>query len=491
MSGIAGILSKNNPDIVIQMLNKIKHRGSSDHHIWEGPNTVLGAIGLTNINEMPGPVTTASGERAIVLDGRINNSATLQKNLKFHEITNESDIEIALHAYEEFGTRIFGRLDGGFALAIVDSDRILLARDRLGICPLYYGFKNDTLCFASEIKALSGTADKIHEFPPGHFLSSDRGIYPYQPYFPESIYLDGVHDSAKRLTKHIQTAVQRAISSKVEVGVWLSGGVDSSVVAALARPYLDNLHTFSTGMAGAPDLEYARQVARHIGSDHHERIYNLEDMLAIVGTVIYFLESFDAPLVRSAIANYLVSELASDHVSFVLSGEGGDELFAGYAYQKDIMGKIELTMSIQDAIAALHNTALQRVDRSAAAHSTGVAVPFLDPDVVRYALAIPARWKIRGSQKMDKWPLRHGLSDTLPDEVIWRGKSKFWEGTGSGNMIEEHAEEAITDKEFAEVIKLSKDFRIRSKEELFYYRIFKQHYGDTVPLYEIGRTHFI
>lgn len=491
MSGIAGILSQNNHDIVPQMLNKIKHRGSSDHLIWEGPNAVLAATGLTNIHEIPGPVATATGERAIVLDGRIINSAVLRKNLKFHEIVNESDVEIALHAYEEYGTRVFGRLDGGFALAIVDGDRILLARDRLGICPLYYGFRNESLCFASEMKALSGTVDKIHEFPPGQFLLSNRGIYPYQPYFPESVYLDGVHDSAKRLAEHMQTAVQRTISSKVEVGVWLSGGVDSSVVAALARPYVDKLHTFSAGIEGAPDLEYARQVARHIGSDHHERIYNLDDMLAVLETVIYYLESFDAPLVHSAVPNYLVSELASDHVSYVLSGEGGDELFAGYAYQKDIMGKVELTISIQEAIAALHNTALQRVDRSAVAHSTGVAVPFLDPDVVRYALAIPASWKIRGSQKMEKWPLRQGLSDTLPDEIIWRGKSKFWEGSGSGEMLSEYASQEIPDDVFDAERELGNGQPLFSKEELFYYRIFKKYFGDSVPLNEVGRTQHI
>jgi len=491
MSGIAGILSPNDHDIVPQMLNKIKHRGSSDHNIWEGPNAVLGATGLTNIHEKPGPVTTVAGERAIVLDGRIINSPVLRKNLKFHEIVNESDVEIALHAYEEYGTRVFGRLDGGFALAIVDGDRLLLARDRLGICPLYYGFRNENLCFASEMKALSGTVDKIHEFPPGQFLLSDRGIYPYQPYFPESIHLDGVYESATRLAMHMQNSVQRAMSAKIEIGVWLSGGVDSSVVAALARPYVDNLHTFSVGTEGAPDLEYARQVARHIGSDHHERIYTIDDMLAVVENVIYCLESFDAPLVHSAVPNYLVSELASEHVSYVLSGEGGDELFAGYAYQKDIMGKVELTLSIQEAIAALHNTALQRVDRTAAAHSTGVALPFLDPEVIRYALAIPASWKIRGPQEMEKWPLRQGLADTLPGEVIWRGKSKFWEGSGSGETLSHLAETTVSDEEFETDRFLGNGEQLRSKEELLYYRIFKQHFGDSVPIHEIGRTQHI
>jgi asparagine synthase (glutamine-hydrolysing) len=270
--------------------------------------------------------------------------------------------------------------------------------------------------------------------------------------------------------------------------VWLSGGVDSSVIAALARPFVNRLYAFSAGIEGAPDLHYARQVAQHIGAEYHEHIYTIDEMQEILEKVIYHLESFDAPLVHSAVSNYLVSKLASDYVPFVLSGEGGDELFAGYAYQKDYQSEIELTLSVQSAISALHNTALQRVDRSASALSTGVAVPFLAPEVVRYALAIPARWKIRGHQEMEKWPLRQGLVDTLPDEVIWRGKSKFWEGSGSGETLTNFAETAISDEEFLTERDLGDGDQLRSKEELMYYRIFKQHFGDYVPLAEIGRT---
>jgi asparagine synthase (glutamine-hydrolysing) len=148
-------------------------------------------------------------------------------------------------------------------------------------------------------------------------------------------------------------------------------------------------------------------------------------------------------------------------------------------------------LSIQDAICALHNTALQRVDRSAAAHNTGVAVPFLDPNVVRYALAIPARWKIRGPQEMEKWPLRQSLSHALPGEVIWRGKSKFWEGSGSGETLSVFAEGVISDEEFAAARDLGIDGQINSKEELLYYRIFKERFGDSIPLSEVGRTKYI
>jgi asparagine synthase (glutamine-hydrolysing) len=491
MSGIAGVLSSNNHDLIEKMLQKLEHRGDSSYQIWKGSNAVLGAVGYTRLKENPGPVSTTKNDRAIVLDGRLTNHESILDMLEFHSVEEEADAEVCLHGYEEFGTRIFGRLEGEFALGIVDRERFLLARDRLGIRPLYYGFNNGKMFFASEIKALAGFADQVYEFPPGNFLLSDQGMYDYQPYFPQPVQLDGAQQSAQLLTEQLRIAVQKAIPEGAEVGVWLSGGVDSSVIAALARPYVDRLYTFSSGIEGAPDLEYARQVAQHIGAEHHEQIYSLEEMQSVLDKVIYHLESFDAPLVHSAVSNYLVSKLASDYVPFVLSGEGGDELFAGYSYQKTYSSEVELTLSIQDAIAALHNTALQRVDRSATANNTGVAVPFLDPDVVRYALAIPARWKIRGPQEMEKWPLRQSLADALPDEVIWRGKSKFWEGSGSGESLSVFAEGEISDKEFASERDLGIEGQLNSKEELVYYRIFKEHFGDSIPLSEVGRTQYI
>jgi asparagine synthase (glutamine-hydrolysing) len=491
MSGIVGVLSAIETNLSPHMIEKISHRGTSKPVIWKGQSGALGASGIAAVNESPGPATTPSGDRTIVMDGRLTNLKELIGRLEVHQLVEESDAEVTLHAFEDLGSRLFDNMDGAFAFALFDKNRMILARDRLGICPLYYGFHNGDLCFASEIKALVGFVEEVLEFPPGHFLDSDKGMFPYQSYQPEEVQPDGAIDSAEQLADHLIAAVERALPVDVEVGVWLSGGVDSSVVAALAKNCVESLHTFSSGVKDGPDLVYARQVAQFIGSEHHERIYTLDEMLAALDNVIYHLETFDAPLVRSAIANYLVSELASDHVPFVLSGEGGDELFAGYTYQKEYESEVELLLSVQNAIGALHNTALQRVDRSAAAHSTAVIVPFLDPAVVRYALAIPVRWKIRGPESIEKWPLRKGLEEVLPDEVIWREKAKFWEGAGSANIIEEHANEVISDEEFKKERDLSKDFRIRSKEELLYYRIFKRFYEDKVPLVEIGRTEHV
>lgn len=491
MSGIAGVFSTSNQKQVEQILHKIRHRGNTSPQIWCGPRATLGMMGLATINENIAPVSTSSNERAIVFDGRLTNAQAILVDLNLHRLAGSSEAETVLHFYEEQGSRIFGKLQGEFALALVDGDRMFLARDRLGIRPLYYGFNSGELYFASEIKSLIDHVDIVHEFPPGNFLSTNWGMYPYQPYFPNPVQLDGASLSARQLADHLKNAVQRSLPQGAEVGVWLSGGVDSSVIAALARPFVDRLYTFSAGVEGAPDLEYARMVANHIGAEHHEMIYDLEDMVDVIKKVVINLESFDAPLVHSSISNYLVSKVASEHVPFVLSGEGGDELFAGYAYQKACQGEVELTLSIQEAIASLHNTALQRVDRSASIHSCGVAAPFLDPDVVRFALAIPARWMIRGPQSTDKWPLRHGLADALPEEVIWRGKSKFWQGSGTGELLSQYAREKISDDEFLKGRDLGNGDQLNSKEEYLYYQIFHQYYGDKVPLKEVGRTQYI
>jgi asparagine synthase (glutamine-hydrolysing) len=228
------------------------------------------------------------------MDGRLTDQDSLRELLKFHKLIDGSDTEVVLHAYEERGTRIFGRLEGEFALAIVDGDRFVLARDRLGVKPLYYGFKAEALYFASEIKGLTSIVDQVHEFPPGHFLISDQGLYPYDPYFPKPVRMDGALDSAEQLAGHLNWAVEKSIPNDAEVGVWLSGGVDSSVIAALARPFVNRLYAFSAGIEGAPDLHYARQVAQHIGAEYHEHIYTIDEMQAVLEKVIYHLESFDA-----------------------------------------------------------------------------------------------------------------------------------------------------------------------------------------------------
>jgi asparagine synthase (glutamine-hydrolysing) len=491
MAGIGGVLSPNSQHLVSKIIRNITHRGTSTPKIWISPQAALGATGLSDLNEDPGPKTSIGRNQSIVMDGSIENRRIFNKLMGINQGSMISDPEIILQAYEEHGTRIFELLKGNYALVFAAGAEFVLARDRLGVQPLYYGYHNGALCFASEMKGLIGIVDKVQEFPPGHFLHSDEGIFPYKPYKPKPVTIKEPRESSELFVEYLRRSVKKAIHNSAEVGIWLSGGVDSSVIAALARPFVDRLYTFSAGIEGAPDLKYARKVAKHIDSEHHERIYNLSDMLKALEKTIYHLESFDAPLVNSAVSNYLVSELAADHVPFVLSGEGGDELLAGYAYQKNFCNSVQLTVSIQKAIAALHNTALQRVDRSASAHSIGVEMPFLASNVIRFALAIPAFWKIYGPNKVDKWPLRNGMDDILPQEVAWRDKSKFWEGSGTADLFIEHANSEISNREFKRERTLEKGANLRSKEELLYYRIYKKYFGDSIPLKEVGRTQHI
>jgi asparagine synthase (glutamine-hydrolysing) len=261
--------------------------------------------------------------------------------------------------------------------------------------------------------------------------------------------------------------------------------LDSSAIAALARPHVRHLHTFAVGTPGAPDLAHAREVANYMDSRHYEVVVELDDLLRVLPEVIYHLESFDALLVRSSLTHYLVAQLASDYVPAVFSGEGGDELFAGYSYLKGIQAE-QLPDELLDITGRMHNTALQRVDRCTSAHGIIALVAFLDPAVVSFALRIPAAYKLRRS--VEKWILRQALQGLLPDGVLERPKAKFWEGAGVGGMLSEYAEVHIDAHAFARERTLPNGDSLNSKEELMYYRIFRAHFGELEDLAWVGRT---
>jgi len=256
-------------------------------------------------------------------------------------------------------------------------------------------------------------------------------------------------------------------------------------LAALARPHVRRLHTFSGGLPGAPDLKHARLVARQLQSEHHEAIARLKDCLAILPDVIYHLESFDALLVRSSLISYLVAKLASQYVPAVFSGEGADELFAGYEYLKSLAPG-SLTGKLVEITNRLHNTALQRVDRCASALGLIVHVSFLDPDVLDYALRIPQGFKIKDG--VEKWILRQAAAGKLPDSILNRPKAKFWHGAGVGELLAQHADKHISTADFEHEKFLPNGWTLNSKEELMYYRIFRERFGECKNLSWMGRT---
>jgi len=439
MAGIAGIAKREKSDLVNLMLNKISHRGPAGRYLLEDKSCTLGVVWPDSQREA-GQYLERSG---IAID----------------EVDN-----------------------GHFAMA--SSDGFLLKRDPVGASPLYYGHTSDgSLCFASEVKALLEATSDVNELPPGHILDGTQ-LHPYEwiTYKPLLQFLP--EEVARELCRRLETAVQKHTGGG-EAGVWLSGGLDSSLLAALARPHVQRLHTFSGGFPGAPDLKHARLVARQLQSQHHETIVRLKDCLAILPEVIYHLESFDALLVRSSLINYLVARLASQFVPAVFSGEGADELFAGYEYLKNLpLGS--LSTELIEITNQLHNTALQRVDRCASAHGLIVYVSFLDPDVLDYALRIPARFKIMEGE--EKWILRQAGAGKIPDSILNRPKAKFWDGAGVGELLAQNAEIRISTADFEREKLLPNGWTLNSKEELMYYRIFREQFGDLKDLSWMGRT---
>jgi len=441
MSGIAGIAERDKKKEVQQMLDKISHRGRAGSRIIETEGATLGVVWTEP----------------------------------------QSDAEVLLKekhiAKDEAGK-------GQFAQAEVTDDGVILTRDPIGVAPLYYGHtKNGDLSFASEVKAMLEVTDDVNKLPAGSRYDGKK-IESYFQLQEQSPINDSSDDVAKELHRRLDQSVRSNIDDG-DVGSWLSGGLDSSTMSALASKYVDKLNTFAVGLSGSSDVEYAREVADFIGSKHHELIVNTDALLKALPEVIYHLESFDALLVRSSITNYMVAKLASDHVPKVFSGEGGDELFAGYSYLKEL-DQSELPGELIDITNRLHDTALQRVDRCASAHGTVAYVGFLDPDVVDYAVRIPIEYKLNNG--VEKWILRKAMDGMLPKRVLDRPKAKFWEGAGVGDILSQYADEKISDTEFNSERNLPNGWVINTKEELFYYRIFREIFGDLDNLSWMGRT---
>ncbi len=441
MSGIAGIAGPGKQAEVEQMLAKIAHRGPAGRKIIEVEGATLG-IDWT--------ASQKDSAAALEQDGVVRDEAG----------------------------------PGHLAEVKAAAGKLLLTRDQLGVAPLYYGRTGDgLLCFASEVKALLEATNLVHELPPGHRYDGSR-LESYFELQKQTPLDDPPERIAAELQQRLSVAVEKRIKMDV-VGSWLSGGLDSSTLAALARPHVRVLHTFAAGLPGAPDLEFAREVANFIDSKHYEIVVNFDRMSAVLPEVIYHLESFDALLVRSSITNYLVAKLASDYVPVVFSGEGGDELFAGYEYLKSLAPS-RLADELIDIASRLHNTALQRVDRSAAAHGTTAYTAFLDPGVVDFAVRIPTSYKLHNG--VEKWILRRAVVGKLPERVLNRTKAKFWEGAGVGDLLAEHAETHITTNDFNRERVLPNGWTLDSKEELMYYRIFRDYFGNLEDLSWMGRT---
>lgn len=447
MCGIVALWGQTNPDTLDKLLSRLQHRGPDGRDLHEHgapPGATLGHARLAIIDPEGGkqPLIADDGT-ALVCNGMIYNDLELRSRLGRDRFRTGSDSESILQGYREWDTGVVERLDGMFAFVLIDATgRCVAARDPLGKKPLYWGRMNDTILFASEIEPLAGTTDDIEEFPAGCIWDSRSGLHRFYCVPTPRTVERSERETLRAVRGTLERAVIKRLRSDVPLGAFLSGGLDSSVIAAIARRHVDRLHTFAVGLPGSSDLAAARRVAAHLDTIHHEHVIDPNEITDVLPQVIRHLESHDRDLVRSAVPTWFVARLAAHDVKVVLTGEGADELFAGYSYHAGYEDTQALQHELRRSLMAMHDINLQRVDRMTMAHSIEARVPFLDPQMVRLAMTIPAALKQRPEQGCDgeKWVLRKACEDLLPANIVWRGKLQFDQGSGFSEYLRRHAE---------------------------------------------------
>ena len=481
MCGIAGIWGTADRALVERAMDGLAHRGPDGSGVHVQSSGVLGHRRLAIMDPEGGaqPLYDETRSRAIVANGEIYNFPTLRPDLAArHAFATTSDNEAILHLFEDCGVETPGMLEGMFAFAICDEDRLFLARDPIGIKPLYWGRGVDgggrpVLAFASEMAPLAEWVDELHEIPPGTWFDSRTGFVPYYQVPSGPPVERSVDEHVALVRQDLERAVASHLMSDVPVGAFLSGGLDSSVIAAIARRHVDELHTFAVGLEGSRDIEAARRVSAHLGTIHHEYLMTPSEVVEKLPEIVHALESFDQDLVRSAIPTWFCSRLAAEHVKVILTGEGADELFAGYAYHKTVTDPQTLHQELRRSVAALHNINLQRVDRLTMRHGLEGRVPFLDTAFIAMALTVPPELKLRtmpDGRAVEKWVLRAACADLLPDDIVWRTKEQFDEGSGTLDLLGDALRPLLADIDL-DAYRAQTHQPVRSAEEALYHRI--------------------
>lgn len=459
-----------------RMLQRIKHRGPDGEGVRAIGGSVLAHARLSIVDLAGGaqPIGSEAGSW-IVANGEVYNHADVRAGLDF-PFRTDSDSEAALAMVERLGIEGIPALRGMYAFAVVrPGGEFVAARDPLGIKPLYWAETDGAVLFASELRAFDeALLPDVHEFPPGHAWSSHTGLSAFErptSTAPEPPTREHAKD---RIRETLVTAVERRMMADLPVGVFLSGGLDSSIVAAIMARVADPAHgpvrSFAAGTAGSSDLVAARRVADHLGLDHTEIVYTADDAVRVVPEVVRSIESYEPSLVRSAVPNHLLSEVAARSVKVVLTGEGADELFAGYAHYLDVDAE-DLQEVLDDSVDGLHNLNLQRCDRVTMAHGLEARVPFLDLDMLALARQIPISWRVPGSLGREKAILREAFAGWLPDDLLWRVKEQFGDGSGTAEVMRSRIEELESESDWA-TTRIDDLPAPRSREELAYQRVF-------------------
>jgi asparagine synthase (glutamine-hydrolysing) len=483
-----------------RMLERLVHRGPDDQGEISFAGGWLGHCRLAIVDVDGGhqPLSSCEGGRWLVGNGEIYNHESVRRQLGDEPYETRSDNEVALRLLERRGPEALGELEGMYALlsATADGGSFVAARDPVGIKPLYWARRGPEVRFASELSAFDPHwRTAVEAFPPGYYWSPERGLRRFAEAVPPAAAAADPRpaptpDDLVETRETIVEAVHRQMMGDVPVGVFLSGGLDSTLIAAIAARHCaergERLNTFAVGTEGSPDILAARQAAEYLGTDHHERLYTAEEALAAVVPVVHAIEHFDPSLVRSAVPNYLLAEMTSRHVKVVLTGEGADELFAGYSYFRGFSDPDELNEELVRTVRGLHNLNLQRCDRVTMAHGLEARVPFLDRQVIALALRLPAQWKVSGPGVPEKRLLRQAFTGWLPDELLWREKSQFGDGSGAASVLTRVVERDITEAELADEAD-ALDPPLRTREELAYFRIWRDRLQGVRPEKNIGR----
>jgi len=493
---------------LLKMSKKIRHRGPDWSGIYSNDKAILAHERLSIVDPVSGKQPLFSEDKKLILaaNGEIYNHRALRKQFEGkYNFQTESDCEIILALYKEKGVSFIDEMNGIFSFALYDEDKdeYFIARDHMGIIPLYMGWdKNGTFYVASELKALEGVCSEIKLFPPGHYLSSKDGKL-VKWYNREWTDFDAVKEnqtSIDEIHDALEAAVHRQLMSDVPYGVLLSGGLDSSVTSAIAKKYAEKriesddkqdawwpqLHSFSVGLKGSPDLAAAQLVADHIGTVHHEIEFTIQEGLDAIKDVIYYLETYDITTIRAATPMYLLARvIKSMGVKMVLSGEGADELFGGYLYFHKAPNAREFHEETVRKLDKLHMYDCLRANKSLAAWGIEGRVPFLDKEFMDVAMRINPQDKMINGERMEKWVLRKAFESYLPESVTWRQKEQFSDGVGYSwiDTLKEVVDKEVTDNQL-ENAKYKFPIQTPTTKEEFYYRsIFTEHFpSDTAAL---------
>ncbi len=506
MCGIATIfnIKEQTPALrkkALEMAKKIRHRGPDWSGIYCGKTAILAHERLSIVDPQSGrqPLFSPDRKQVLAVNGEIYNHRDIRKQYAGrYEFQTGSDCEVILALYRDKGINFLEDLNGIYAFALYDEEKddFLIARDPIGVIPLYIGRDKDGKVYcASELKALEGFCDEYEPFLPGHYYLGSEGKMK-RWYKRDWMEYDAVKDnggSAADVRVALEAAVKRQLMSDVPYGVLLSGGLDSSVISAVAKLYASKrietdsrqdawwpqLHSFAVGLKGAPDLAKAREVADHIGTIHHEINYTIQEGLDALRDVIYFIETYDVTTVRASTPMYLLARvIKSMGIKMVLSGEGADEVFGGYLYFHKAPDAKAFHEETVRKLSKLHLYDCLRANKSLASWGVEGRVPFLDKEFLDVAMRLNPKLKMCPGKTIEKKIVREAFADMLPESVVWRQKEQFSDGVGYSwiDTLKQITAEAVSDEQMAHAAERFPINPPMNKEEYYYRSIFEEYF---------------